>query len=323
METGSLPITSFAMEAPDPEPEPQQRQEPESRPSAGPARGSPARGQDDDRFAALQRENDELRSSNRSLVDIVGRTTPARPAAEASRETAEDEDGIDWGEDDPESDDEPEADDPATLVDDLSKLGTAALAKRGFVKLADVRKLVREESRKAAVTASRQVVGRARQQATTESTIMQEFPDLADPNSDLFKATIPHVNAAARFNPKAAKDPVTLYLAAKAAKAELAAKAGTRRPAANDDDEDDDREPVRRTTRTTREDGDREERDIRIASQQGDRGRQRSRIENDREEDVVMSSDARAVAKMMGLTDAEYKAEATRVKSTQTQRRGR
>lgn len=288
-------VTRF--EVPDPEP-PQQRQEPDSRPSPGPARN---RGGDDDPLAAIRRENEELRQSNRSLMDIVGRVTP-KPAAPASQPVADDE--IDWNdEQNAKDEDAPLDEDPAALIDEISKNGFQALAKRGFVRKSEVRQIAREESRRAAVTASRQVVGKARAEATTESTILSEFPELSDQTSDLFKATIPIVNRAVRFNPKAAQDPATLYMAATAARAQLDAKKGDRRSSV--EEEDDDREPVRRAAPRSRDD----DRDEHIRAQSGDRSRSRSRMESG-DGEFQMSADAKKVAQALGLTDAEYTAEA-------------
>jgi hypothetical protein len=311
-----MPISGVRFEDPGPDPE--------QRPVPGPP-VKPAVPDKDERYEALQREADELRAANRQFMDLLGRKSqappPVDPKATRRQAAADDDDDIDWGpEDDADDQNAGSADeeDPAVLVDEISKHGLKALEKRGFVRASEVKNIVRQESRRAAVTAARQVVQRTRAEVTTESSIMREFPDLANPESDLFKATIPHVHAAAKLNPKAAKDPVTLYMAAKTAKAELELKSRGRSRGGHEDDEP---QPRRGGRREIDDLDDRSERDIRIASQQGDRGRTRSRIESDGDEDFVMSDDARAVARAMGLTDDDYKKEATRIRGANTRSR--
>jgi hypothetical protein len=319
----TLNLMGTRFEAPDPDPVQRPQQQVETKPQAPPAK--------DERYEVLERELAEVRRSNQQLVDLVGRQTPARQA-EQNAALGDDVD-IDWGQDEDDADETDEPEDPATLVEDLSKLGRDALAKRGFLRKADVVKMVREESRKAAKTAATQVVKHARTEVTRESVVIREFPDLANPESDLFKATAAHVRNAVRLDPNAAKNPTTLYLAAQAAKAELGAKSarGARpqdgdrqqnRPGPLNDDfeleeDDEDREPV------LRERPSRSERDIRIASQQGDRGRGgRSKVQGD-DDDFVMDADARNVAAQMGITADEFKTEATRVRKAAGQTAGR
>lgn len=305
----SLNLMGRPFEAPDPEPVQQ------ANPNGPQPR--PEKDEKDERFDAMERELGEMRVSNRQLMEIVGQTTRGQQRAEAP--AAGDEVDIDWGTDEA---DEPEADepeDPAALVEDLSKFGRDALAKRGFVRKADVVKIVREESRKAAKTAATQVVQRARTEVGREGAVIREFPDLADPESELYKATAAHVRAAVKLDPVAARNPVTLYLAAKAATAELGA-GEERRPQrgqerergreSNGDDfemEDDDREPVARKAPR------RSERDMHIAAQSGDRGRQgKSRVSRD-DDQFVMDDNARDVARQMGISAEDFTKEATRI----------
>jgi hypothetical protein len=312
-------FSGLRFEAPDPDPAPApQPAAPASGPAAPPEK-APKADEPDERYEALEREVNELRSSNRQLVDLVGRAVPPKKDAAP---TADPLDDVDWGED-PKDEDEAEPEDPTALVDDLAKLGRDALAKRGFVRTNEVRRIVREESRKAAVTAAKQIVGKTRAQVTSESAILRDFPDLADPESELYKATVPHIQAAVRLDPGAARNPSTLFLAATAAKAALDAKKGGGKQRGDrddfepDDEEEEDREPVRRAAPS------RNVRDIRIASQSGDRNRTPSRTERRGDDDFVMDADAKSVAKMMGLTDDEYRAEATRVRKTSSQSRRR
>lgn len=312
-------FSGLRFEAPDPDPAPApQPATPASGPAA-PAEKEPKGNEPDERYEALEREVNELRSSNRQLVDLVGRAVPPKKDAAPAADPLDD---VDWG-DDPnaKADEEPGPEDPTALVDDLAKLGRDALAKRGFIRESEVRKIVKEESRKAAVTAAKQIVGKTRTQVTTESAILRDFPDLADPESELYKATVPHIQAAVRLDPGAARNPSTLFLAATAAKAALDAKGGGRQRGDRDvdpeDEEEEDREPVRRAAPS------RNVRDIRIASQAGDRNRTPSRTERRGDDDFVMDADAKSVAKMMGLTDDEYRTEATRVRKTSSQSRRR
>lgn len=321
-------FTGIRFEAPDPEPAPKPGEQVDTQPRPGASRTPGAgKGGDegkDDRYEDLQRELEELRGSNRQLIDLVGRQTPA-PRKE---ETVDDDPlaGFDFGTDPADETEDDVLEDPAAIVEDLSKLGTQALAKRGFMRKADVLKLVRSESRKAAATASTQAVARAKTEVSQQNVVMREFPELADPESDLFKETAARVRRAIAIDPKAANSPATLYIAAEAAKAELERKGegngGGKRKVVRDgsrgddfdevdDFDDEDREPVARQPRQRQTENDR-----RIAAQQGDRGRSgRSRIQSD-DDGVVMTAEAKDVARMMGLSDDEYKTEATRVRRT-------
>lgn len=306
----SLNLMGRPFEAPDPEPQrdQQQQQQPQG------AQPPPEKPEKDERTDSLEREVAELRTSNRQLLDLFRGNGQPRTETPAP----DDDVDIDWGKDEDPEEDEDEPEDPAALVEDLSKLGRDALAKRGFVRKAEVVKIVREESRKAAKTAATQVVSHARTEVGRESVVIREFPDLADAESELYKATAAHVRAAVKLDPAAAKNPVTLYLAAKAAQAELKGKGGDGTPANRrtadrggeeffEDDEEDDREPILRSPPS------RTERDIHIASQSGDRGRKESRTGRDGGE-FVMSDQSRDVARQMGLTDQEFSKEATRIR---------
>jgi hypothetical protein len=99
-------FSGIRFEAPDPEPVQKPQDQVESKPNAGGVK--PPATEKDERFDALQNELEELRQSNRQLIDLVGRQTPAPQQREST--PAADEVEIDWGkdEDEPDTTDEPE-----------------------------------------------------------------------------------------------------------------------------------------------------------------------------------------------------------------------
>lgn len=252
----------------------------------------------EERIASLERELTETRESQK-VWEGIANNRPQQVRQTADVRQAEPADaGIDWGKDE-DDDTAPAADTSEALLDDLSKLGADALAKRGFVRTADVRKIAREEGRRAAATAANQVVSRARAEVTSETRLMSEFPELKDQTSELYKLATEHVRDTAKFDPKAMDNPVaTLYMAARAAKRELDAKAPKDTRRTGDDDE--------RPTRTARQEH--------IDAQAGDRGRNRSVVDTGADDtDSGLNEDELSVAKAFGQSAQEYKTEKTRL----------
>ena len=125
----------------------------------------------------------------------------------------------------------------------------------------------------------------------TDNAIFGQFPDLKNQKSDLWAETAKRYQAAVKMDPNGRRTAAELYLAAEAARESLAA----RKPARSRDDDDDD-------SRGGRED----ETDRRRRADSQD-ARSRNRAPAD-ETDDMLGSEARAVIKSMGITEAEYSA---------------
>jgi hypothetical protein len=179
-------------------------------------------------------------------------------------------------------------DTPEKLVDDLAAEGVAGLTKRGFITAVEAQKLAFDVATKV----SRELIGREEKMRTTDATLLNEFPELRDQNSELFKATAIRYQKAVAMDPQAKKTPAALYLAADAARESLKA----RKPARRDTDDED------LDTRGNRED----ESDRRRRADSQD-SRPKGRAETDDFEDML-GSEARTVIEKMGITDEEYKA---------------
>lgn len=233
---------------------------------------------------SLRRERDEARQSERDWANMARRNN-----APAPQPVVEEEEGLDPA--DYTDIDEPQVkgDTPEKLVDDLAAEGAAALGKRGFITAADAKRMAVEIAAKV----TRELIGRERSKMASDATIMAEFPDLKDQKSELWAETAKRYQRAVAMDPNAKKTPAALYLAAEAARESLKAKnAGRRR---EDDDDDDnyrgEREPE-------------EDRRRRADSQDA---RPRGRQAADDMEDML-GSEARQIAKAMGVSDAEFKA---------------
>jgi hypothetical protein len=156
-------------------------------------------------LTALRRQLSEAQNSERFWAD----------RARANGKPAEAEE-----EKDPDDEEEPdEALD--TLVDEFSTQGIKALQKRGVVTKRQTVQIAERIANKVA----RQIIGQERQRTTTDQTIMGEFPELKDGNSELYKQTRIELKKLVDLDPGAAKSPIALYSAAATAKATLAAKA--------------------------------------------------------------------------------------------------
>jgi len=181
-------------------------------------------------LAALRRDRDEARESEKFWADRA--RNGREPVAESKPEP---------------EDDEPD-EKTETLVDDFSTKGIKALVDRGLVTKKAAREMVQKEAAKIA----RQIVGEAQHRERADNTIMSEFADLKNSESELFKATRIEMQRLANLDPEAAKSPIALYAAASTAKAKLDAKAASAKKAKDEDDPDryeyagDEEESIRR-----------------------------------------------------------------------------
>lgn len=175
----------------------------------------------DPKVALLEQQLEELRNQNGQLKHDAewwanfAKTNGARPAADEPDEVAEVEET------------------PESLLDDMSTMGAAALAKRGYVKFSDVEKLVDQRIN--------QTVEEVQSGQQFDNMLNDQFPELKDQNSDLFKRTQVHFRDMVRIDPAAKGSRVTLLASAKMAKAELAIEGKK-----NQDQEDDRRDRIDR-----------------------------------------------------------------------------
>jgi|ERR1035441_1991662 hypothetical protein len=172
-------------------------------------------------------------------------------------------------------------DTPEKLVEDFASKGASALSSRGFITKADAQKLAADT----ALKVTRELIGRERVKITTDAQIFEKFPELKDKNSDLWKEAAVNFQAAVAMDKNALKTPAALYLAAKAASETLKARAATARRTQEDDEPESDRQHR--------------------AASQDSRTRGGSIVESD---DDMMGSEAKAVARAMGLSAEEFTA---------------
>jgi hypothetical protein len=157
----------------------------------------------------------------------------------------------------------------------------ALVKKQGYVNAEEVAEI--------AAKVARRTVDVERGKITTDNRLMNAFPDLADNKSELFKATAEEYQELIAFDPSAQKSPATLFAAAKAAKARLAAA----KPRQGDDDYEDNYDRVESARRR------------RVDAQDGSRN---GRAARDEDTDT-MGPQAKQIAKMMGITEEEFKTE--------------
>jgi hypothetical protein len=144
---------------------------------------------------------------------------------------------------------------PEEFIERLTTQGASAieaeLRKRGFIRKEDVEPLARK--------VAREIVNAERGKLTSDAKLVRDFPELQDQNSPLFQATAQIYHQAIQDDPNMMNSPTTLQMAARVAKAELAAKNKGGKPQGESEPSDyrDDRESERRR---------------RVSAQQGERG---------------------------------------------------
>jgi hypothetical protein len=162
----------------------------------------------------------------------------------------------------------------------------AYLKKAGYVNKREVADI-------AGKVASR-IVNIERGKLSADAKIVQDFPDLQNNNSELFKATSIELRTLVAIDPSARNRPATLYAAAAAAKAKLEAKKAKEVPPKKDDEDDDlyDRFGAE----------DEADRQRRAASQDGSRT---GRADNSDTTDY-MGPEAREMCRQMGLDEKDF-----------------
>jgi hypothetical protein len=269
-----------------------------------PKSGDPAgKGKDKDDVAALRAENETLRKTNQQLSD--SERFWADKASKAGR-GADDEDGDLEDVDDPApkggkkkaaaDDADEDLEDPAKFVDALSTQGPRAIAKwlkkNGYVTGAEAEVL--------ATKTAKQAVTAARQAMTHDAELVGDYPDLKDEKSELFKETSAIFSGMVKKDPSLKKSTVALMMAAEQAKLKLQIKGGGSRERDEGGDE-----------------GDRElERQRRIRSQNGDRGRRGDSFEDDDDDSMgPQAKEVLAAFGRFGVDEAAYKSERKKLKA--------
>lgn len=238
---------------------------------------------------ALRRDRDEARESERYWAGVA-RTGNGNGAPATEDPAGEDELVLDPDEFvDPEAADGTIPDDtPEKLVDEIAGQGVKALQKRGFVTAAEARRIAVDAASKVAQV----VVKNERVKSSTDQQLIGQYPDLRNPQSELFKETAKIYREAVAMDPSARKTPAALMLAARAAKQMIDA----RQPQETE-----------------------EERRDRIDAQAGHRG---GRPDTGR--DDMLGDEAKSIIQAMGITEEAYKEEKTKLTGQgRSVRRGR
>lgn len=243
---------------------------------------------------SLQRQLKETRESERTWADLARRGAQPQPEAVQVGEPEEALDPDEYG--DPDAADIPEDDTPDKMVADIASKGVKAIQSRGFVTAKETQRIAVE----AAQRVTRELIGRERQKITTDAQLMNEFPELRDQNSALFKETAARFQKAVAIDPRAVKTPAALYLAAQAAKESLAAKAAAQRKTRDEADEFEEEQ----------------DRQVRVRSQDS-----RPSGSHDSDDDDMMGDQAREVARLMGVTEEQFQASAKQLRVQRGRRR--
>jgi hypothetical protein len=241
------------------------------------------------RIEQLERENQEIKTSERYWA---GRAQGAPAQDGKGRKPAVQDPEVELGDLAEEETPEGEAPTPEAFLDALTAKGIEPiieeLRRRGLlVSKQDVVKLSAEGTRR--------IVAHERGKMTIDARLAQDFPELKDDTSPLFVETAKIFRANVELDPNLRKSPVALLMAARQAKAELAAKVPPKK-AAGDYREVDDDEAAESTDARRR----------RINAQRGDMGRDTGApFEGDEDN---LGPEARDVMTLMGVDEKAYRA---------------
>ena len=165
----------------------------------------------EERLAKLEKELAERDKRIQELAESE------RYWAEQARKAAEfDDDGDD---EEPEDDFGVEDDSPDKFVEELSEKGLEALVKRGVLTKREARELIREEAQRIA----KQAIEAETRKLQADAEIVRQFPELQDEKSELFQHTAKIFKEMVAEDESLKHSPKALLLAARTAKAELAA----------------------------------------------------------------------------------------------------
>lgn len=185
-----------------------------------------------------------------------------------------------------------DGDTPEKLVDEIAANGVEALRKRGFVTAAEAQRIAVQKATEVANRVAKSVVSTERNKNATDRQIVGNYPDLQNPESELFQETAKIYREAVAMDPNAKKSPAALMLAAKAAKTIIDA---------------------RHSAQETEE-----ERLERVEAQGGPRGRGRDTAGND-----YMGPETTEILRQMGVSTDDFKVEREKLAPARTSRRGR
>ena len=244
-------------------------------------------GKEKDDLGEARAEIARLRKSNEQLTESE-RYWAQRASGAAG--DGDDEDGAGGkakASAEPDDDDE-DLDDPGKFVDELSAKGPRAIQKwlkrEGYV--------TRSEAEDLAVKKAGEAVSVARAGLTQDAELMQRFPDLKNAESELFEATGKAYREMVARDPAMKKSPGALFAAAELATERMKAQGRDATGGA------DDRE---------------RERQARVRAQQGDRGRRTAAAMDERADDS-MGPEAKHIAAAMGVSDADYMSERSKLR---------
>lgn len=282
-----------------------------AQPAGAPEKGQGGKGKDESvtitkaELESLRRERDEARESEKFWAQRARSGGSGRSAPEP-----EPEEEIEVSDLLPEvtgdkSVDEAIFSDPDKWAEAVSR-GPQAVEKfvraKGFVTKSEAAEMAADIAAKVA----RRAIDVERQKMSSDNVIMRDFPELAKPDSELFRATAAEVKKLVALDPRAKYSPATLYAAAQtaAAKIEMKKPKERARPEPEDEDGYDRYEPE-------------DDRRRRADAQDGTRNRGR-----DTEGDVdMLGPEARETIKQMGITMEEFVA--ARKDTTAMRPRGR
>ncbi len=253
---------------------------PNGDPGKDPQSGGDAdKGKGKDDSAALRAEIETLRKTNQTLSDSERYWADrAKANGNGDDEDEDDEKPAKKGKEPAPADDDD--DDPAKFVDELSSKGPKAIAaylkKKGYVTAAEASEI--------ATKTAKQAVKAARESMTHDVELSRDYPDLQDPESELFKETSKIYKGMLKRDPKLKDSSAALLMAAENAKLKLQIE-GKGKSNSEDDAEKD--------------------RQRRIREQGGDRGRRGSADFDDGDDDR-MGPEAKSIAAALGVSDKDY-----------------
>ena len=218
--------------------------------------------------------SDEVKLSKKEYEALQKRVAEADETAQYWAERAKPPEKAEKPEDEEKAADEPEDDgDVDKFVTDLTKSGLKALVNRGVLTKKEATEIIQREARKV----TKELVAAEVKRVSTDAELVRQFPDLQNRESEHFKRTSSIYREMVEQDETLKRSPQALFLAARAAKAELAAE----KPKGDSG------------------------RDARIRAQAGDRGGGRSHEEGD--DDTSLGPEAQAVIAAFKIDEKGYR----------------
>lgn len=211
--------------------------EPALSPDASPDQGKPKEPEtvtlSKSQYEAMQRENQELRQSERAWSEMArrGAPAPAEPAPEPEPEVSY--------QFEPPQPDAPNFDSekPEVFIDDLSSTGVKALVKRGVLTEKAATEIFDKRYVPAMVKLAEQVVQKHVSRLTSDAKLFNDFPELKEKDSEFVRETAKHYNELTALDPVYGKKTnIAIHAAAQIARATLAAETAARKRKPQDED---------------------------------------------------------------------------------------